>query len=69
MSENKLDFEKSLMELEKIVNSLESSEISLDEAIKLFEKGVELSDKCRKTLETAEKKISKLTNVEGVTND
>ena len=69
MAENKLDFEKSLSELEKIVNSLESSEISLDEAIKIFEKGVELSDKCRKTLETAEKKITKLTDPEGETND
>lgn len=69
MAENKLDFEKSLSELEKIVNSLESSEISLDESIKLFEKGVELSNKCRKTLETAEKKIIKLTDAEGETDD
>lgn len=69
MTENILDFEKSLSELEKIVNSLESSEISLDESIKLFEKGVELSNKCRITLETAEKKITKLTDAKGETND
>ncbi len=60
MTEN-FDFEKSLSELEKIVIALEKNDVSLDEAIKLFEKGVELSDKCRKTLEDAQKKINTLT--------
>ncbi len=64
MSENTFDFEKSLNELEKIVSSLEDNEISLDEAIKLFEKGIELSDKCRKTLQNAEIKITALTSKE-----
>ena len=64
MSENSFDFEKSLNELEKIVSSLEDNEISLDEAIKLFEKGIELSNKCRQTLEKAEIKITALTNKE-----
>lgn len=64
MPTEKFDFEKSLTELENIVNSLENSDISLDEAIKLFEKGVELSNKCQKTLETAEKKIITLTEGE-----
>lgn len=61
MPENKFDFEKSLSELEKVVSALENTEVSLDEAITLFEKGVELSNQCRKTLENAEKKISTLT--------
>ena len=39
MAENKIDFEKSLSELEKIVAQLGSGECSLDESIKLFEKG------------------------------
>ena len=64
MSENSFDFEKSLNELEKIVSVLEDNEISLDEAIKLFEKGIELSNKCRQTLERAEIKITALTNKE-----
>jgi exodeoxyribonuclease VII small subunit len=64
MSENSFDFEKSLNELEKIVSALEDNEISLDEAIKLFEKGIELSDKCRQTLEKAEIKITALTGKE-----
>ena len=64
MSENSFDFEKSLNELEKIVSALEDNEISLDESIKLFEKGIELSDKCRQTLEKAEIKITALTGKE-----
>ena len=61
MSENSLNFEKSLEELEKIVNTLENNDISLDKAIELFEKGMELSNTCRKILEKAETKITALT--------
>ena len=57
-------FEKSLLELENIVKKLESEEISLDESITLFEKGVSLSNKCRKFLENAENKIITLTQAE-----
>ncbi|MBR5223003.1 MAG: exodeoxyribonuclease VII small subunit [Clostridia bacterium] len=58
------NFETSLKELEDIVSKLESSDISLDEAILLFEKGVNLSDRCRKILENAERKIKTLTECE-----
>lgn len=57
-------FEKALYELENIISRLESEEVSLDESIALFEKGVKLSDACRKTLESAEKKIITLTQAE-----
>lgn len=50
------DFEKSISELEKIVSLLESGDITLDESIKLFERGTELAGECRKTLETAKRK-------------
>lgn len=58
------NFETSLKELEDIVSKLESSDISLDEAILLFESGVKLSDRCRKILENAERKIKTLTECE-----
>ena len=58
------NFESSLKELENIVSKLESADVTLDEAILLFEKGVSLSDKCRKILETAERKIKTLTECE-----
>jgi exodeoxyribonuclease VII small subunit len=59
------NFEKSLIELENIIKKLESEEVSLDESIALFEKGVVLSNECRKTLEKAENKIITLTDAEG----
>lgn len=61
---NNTDFEASLLELEKIVEKLEDGEISLDESIKLFEKGMELSNDCRKTLNSARQKIITLTEAE-----
>ena len=63
------NFENKLNELEKIVSKLEGNEISLDEAIKLFEDGVKLSDDCRKILENAERKIKTLTECEGENDD
>ena len=58
------DFEKSISELENIVSLLESGDITLDESIKLFERGTELAGECRKTLETAKQKIITLTQAE-----
>ena len=58
------DFEKSISELEKIVSLLESGDITLDESIKIFERGTELAEECRKTLETAKQKIITLTQAE-----
>ena len=63
MTENN-DFEKSLDELEKIVEELQNGDISLDESIKLFERGMELTNLCRKTLESARQKITALTKEE-----
>lgn len=57
MAEN---FEKSMAELEKIVDSLERGEITLDESLALFEKGVKLSKTCQNILDKAEKKVSVL---------
>ncbi len=58
------DFEKSIKELEKIANSLENEQISLDVSIELFEKGVKLSKDCSEYLETAKQKIVTLTQTE-----
>jgi exodeoxyribonuclease VII small subunit len=53
----KVDFERSLVRLEEVVKKLESPQLSLDEAMKLFEEGVELSQECQKQLENAESKV------------
>ena len=51
------DFERSLGRLEEVVRRLESPQLSLDEAMKLFEEGVELSRECQKQLEEAEGRV------------
>jgi exodeoxyribonuclease VII small subunit len=55
--EKKPDFERSLGRLEEIVGKLESANLSLDDAMKLFEEGVQLSRECQKHLEEAEGKV------------
>ena len=51
-------FEDSLNELEKIASNLENGELGLDEAIKEFEKGINLSKEKNKKLDEAEKRIN-----------
>lgn len=51
------EFEKSLTRLEEVVKRLESTDLSLDEAMKLFEEGVKLSRDCQTQLEEAEGRV------------
>ena len=55
--QRKGDFEKSLARLEEVVKRLESTDLSLDEAMKLFEEGIRLSRDCQKQLEEAEGRV------------
>ncbi len=50
-------FEECLQRLEKIVADLERGDVSLDQALELFDEGMKLSSSCRKELEEAEGKI------------
>ena len=50
-------FEKTLQELEQIVSFLEKGDLSLDDALKQFEKGMHLAKICEEKLTTAEQKI------------
>ena len=56
-----VDFESALKELETLVSSMESGELSLDESLKAFERGVELTRKCQSSLEAAELRVQTLT--------
>jgi exodeoxyribonuclease VII small subunit len=56
----KLSFELALKKLEESVEQLESGELELEESIKVFEQGIELSLFCRKELSQAEGKIQRL---------
>jgi exodeoxyribonuclease VII small subunit len=54
-------FEKSLARLEEIVGKLESGEVSLSDAIGLYEEGITLSKNCIKQLNEVEAKLKKIT--------
>lgn len=53
-------FEENLSELETIVAQLESNQLSLEDALKAFEKGVKLSQDCQSVLTQAEQKVQVL---------
>lgn len=50
-------FEAGLEELEKIVKEMESSDLPLERSLELFEKGMSLSESCRKQLDEAETRV------------
>ena len=56
----KPDLEKSLADLEAIVEQLEEGELSLDQSLKQFEKGVRISRECQAALKDAEQKVQVL---------
>jgi len=60
-----LPFETCLDELEKVVKELEAGDLPLERSIELFEKGMGLSDTCRKQLEEAETRVEMLIRKEG----
>lgn len=55
--QNDLNFEKSLQELETLVEKMESGDLSLEESLKCFERGVALTRNCQKALQEAEQKV------------
>ena len=55
-----IDFEKSLKQLETLVDKLEKGDLSLEDSLKNFEQGVKLTRDCRQALQNAEQKISML---------
>lgn len=60
-----LSFEACLDELEKVVKDLEAGDLPLERSLELFEKGMSLSDTCRKQLEEAETRVEMLIRKEG----
>ncbi len=61
----KINFEKSLAELEDIVKKLEGGNISLDEMLKYFEQGTKLVADCNKVLDETEAKLNILMKKDG----
>jgi len=51
------EFEQSLAELESVVDRLEHGELPLEEALKQFERGIELARACESSLKQAEQRV------------
>lgn len=58
------DFEKSLAELETLVEQLESGDLSLDQSLKQFKRGIELTRHCQGVLDDAQQTVRQLMDVD-----
>ena len=58
MNMENLSYEEAMERLEKIVDELENGKLSLDESVKQFEEGIQLSKYCNDIIEKAEQQIS-----------
>ena len=62
-----IHFEKSMTELQEIVLQLEKGELSLEESLEQFEKGITLARRCQEILNQAEQKIEILSATKTLT--
>ena len=60
-----IDFEKALEQLEGIVEDLESGDLSLENSLNSFEKGIKLARQCQEQLSKAELQVQKLIEENG----
>ena len=60
-----IDFEKALEQLEGIVEDIESGDLSLENSLKSFEKGIKLARQCQEQLSKAELQVQKLIEENG----
>ena len=56
-----IDFEQSLSQLETLVASLESGDMSLEDSLKAFENGIKITRECQEALQEAEQRVEILT--------
>jgi exodeoxyribonuclease VII small subunit len=59
------NFEKNLGTLEKLVEALESGDLSLEQSLNQFEKGVKMTRECQAALEAAEQRVQMLVEQNG----
>jgi len=63
-SDDKLTFEQAMAELDELVSRMEDGELSLDDSLKAFERGVMLTRKCQEALSQAELRVKTLTDAD-----
>ena len=59
------NFESALKNLEQLVSSMENGELSLEDSLKAFEKGIKLARQCQEKLSKAELQVQKLIEEDG----
>jgi len=57
------DFEQALQDLEGLVGAMEEGELSLEDSLQAFEKGIKLTRECQSALKQAEQKVQVLISV------
>ena len=62
----KLTFEEAMKELEKLVDSLDKGDVSLDEAIAAYDRGSQLKDYCQKKLHEAKMKVETIQSSDNI---
>jgi exodeoxyribonuclease VII small subunit len=65
LSKRPPDFEKSLTELETLIEKLEAGDLPLEEALKTFERGIGLTRECQNALEAAQARVDILLKRQG----
>lgn len=60
-----VDFEAAMKELEGLVERMEKGELTLEESLRMYERGVALFRTCQQALKDAEQKVHKLSSVDG----
>ena len=65
METNSMKFEEAMLQLEKIVQQLETGDVQLEDSIDLYKKGMELSTFCQKKLQHAEKQLVSIVDKDG----
>ncbi len=66
---SKFDFNEGLSQLEEIIGKMESGDLSLEESLKYFEKGIKLHRQCHSALSSAEQRILVLSEEDNYTED
>ena len=64
-SKKRLNFEQNLEDLEALVVNMESGELSLEDSLAAFEKGIKLTRECQTALQKAEQRVQKLISDNG----
>jgi exodeoxyribonuclease VII small subunit len=59
---DKISFEDKMQILEDIAQKMENGDISLEESVKSYEKGIELINECEEYIQTAKLKIQKISD-------